>query len=57
MCVWSSSKELRAASHSTVTMIRTWRAECALATGDAESAVGNLKWVGDFFFFFFQHVG
>ena len=55
MCVWSSSKELRAASHSTVTIIRTWRAECALATGDAESAVGDLKWAGDFFFF--QHVG
>ena len=42
-CVESSSKALRVASHST--LIRTWRAECALAAGDVESAVGDLTYV------------
>ena len=39
-CVESASQALRIASHSVV--VRTWRAECALAAGDVESAVGDL---------------
>ena len=47
-CVESSSRALRVASHSTV--MRTWRAECALAAGDVESAVGDLTYVREFSF-------
>ncbi|KIK05368.1 hypothetical protein K443DRAFT_91478 [Laccaria amethystina LaAM-08-1] len=39
-CVESASQALRIASHSVVVM--NWRAECALAAGDVESAVGDL---------------
>ncbi|KAJ3493706.1 hypothetical protein NLJ89_g10957 [Agrocybe chaxingu] len=39
-CVESSSQALRVSSHSVE--IRTWRAECAFAAGDVESAVGDL---------------
>jgi DnaJ family protein C protein 3 len=39
-CVESASQALRIASHSVV--VRNWRAECALAAGDVESAVGDL---------------
>lgn len=42
-CVESASKALRTASHSVE--IRLWRAECALAAGDVESAVGDLTYV------------
>jgi len=42
-CVETASQALRVASHSTE--IRNWRAECALAAGDAESAVGDLRYV------------
>ncbi|KAF8901525.1 co-chaperone [Gymnopilus junonius] len=39
-CVESATEALRVASHSV--QIRTWRAECSLAAGDVESAVGDL---------------
>ncbi|KDR71063.1 hypothetical protein GALMADRAFT_254233 [Galerina marginata CBS 339.88] len=39
-CVESASQALRVASHSL--QLRTWRAECSLAAGDIESAVGDL---------------
>lgn len=39
-CVDSASQALRIASHSVE--IRTWRAECSLASGDVESSVGDL---------------
>ncbi|KAJ2915551.1 hypothetical protein MD484_g4882, partial [Candolleomyces efflorescens] len=39
-CVDTANLALKVASHSVE--IRTWRAECALASGDVESAVGDL---------------
>lgn len=42
-CVESASAALRSASHSIE--IRSVRAECALASGDVESAVGDLTYV------------
>ncbi|KAJ2935581.1 hypothetical protein H1R20_g1514, partial [Candolleomyces eurysporus] len=39
-CVDTAGLALKVASHSVE--IRTWRAECALASGDIESAVGDL---------------
>ncbi|KAF9567663.1 hypothetical protein CPC08DRAFT_814158 [Agrocybe pediades] len=39
-CVESASQTLRVASHSIE--VRTWRAECALAANDIESAVGDM---------------
>ncbi|KAF6754043.1 hypothetical protein DFP72DRAFT_1010136 [Ephemerocybe angulata] len=39
-CVESASLALRVASHSIE--VRNWRAECAVASGDIESAVGDL---------------
>ncbi|KAF4609424.1 hypothetical protein D9613_012926 [Agrocybe pediades] len=40
VCVESASQTLRVASHSIE--VRTWRAECALAANDIESAVGDM---------------
>ncbi|KAF4616057.1 hypothetical protein D9613_011298 [Agrocybe pediades] len=39
-CVESASQALRVASHSIE--VRTWRAECALAANDIESAGGDM---------------
>ena len=46
-CVETASQALRHASHSLE--LRVWRAECALASGDVESSVGDLTYVSPSF--------